>query len=266
MIPNGCELPKSATAIPLKPLGAMIFIGSYVMLLPAIADGEAGIFKNPMIWSAIGNTLKLVIIVSIIATIVGLILGYIITRGRKKMSGKFIEQISFTPMLIPSIALSTIYLSMFSQPKLFLPVLYGTFSLLVLISIVKYLPFSVRSGTSSMMQISNELEEAGIIEGASWSRRFRKIILPLTKGGVFSAFLLIFISGMKELALIMLLITPKTSTLTTLTYSYTESGFEQFSNAITTVIIFIIITVNLIAKKVGKADISKGIGGWLWVE
>ena len=228
---------------------------------PAIAEGEAGIFHNPRIWSALGNTLKLVAVVSLIATVVGLLLGYIISRGRKKVSGRFIEQISFTPMLIPSIALSTIYLSMFSKPQLFMPVLYGTFALLVLISIVKYLPFAVRSGTSSMMQINTELEEAGKIEGASWLRIFRKLILPLAKGGVFSAFLLIFISGMKELALIMLLVTPKTATLTTLTYSYTESGFEQFSNAITTLIIFIIILVNYIARKVSKADISKGMGG-----
>lgn len=207
------------------------------------------------------NTLKLVFLVSILATVVGLILGYIISRGRKRISGRFIEQISFTPMLIPAIALSTIYLSMFSKPQLFLPVLYGTFALLVLISVVKYLPFAVRSGTSSMMQISNELEEAAKIEGTSWTKIFTRIILPLTKGSVFSAFLLIFISGMKELALIMLLVTPETSTLTTLTYSYTESGFEQFSNAITTLIIFIIILVNFIARKVGKADISKGMGG-----
>ncbi len=228
---------------------------------PAIADGEAGIFHNPRIWKALFNTLRLVFVVSIIATVAGLLLGYIISRGRKKMSGRFIEQISFTPMLIPSIALSTIYLSMFSKPQLFLPVLYGTFALLVLISIVKYLPFAVRSGTSSMMQINTELEEAAKIEGSPWIRIFSRLILPLAKGGVFSAFLLIFISGMKELALIMLLVTPETATLTTLTYSYTESGFEQFSNAITTLIIFIIITVNFVARKVSKADISKGIGG-----
>jgi iron(III) transport system permease protein len=66
---------------------------------------------------------------------------------------------------------------------------------------------------------------------------------------------------MKELALIMLLVTPETSTLTSLTYSYTESGYAQFSNAITTLIIFIIMVVNLIARKVSRADISKGIGG-----
>ena len=227
---------------------------------PDIADGEAGIFQNPRIWSAIGNTLKLVVIVSIVATVVGLILGYIISRGRKKLSGRFIEQISFTPMLIPSIAFSTIYLSMFSKPHLFIPILYGTFGLLVLISVVKYLPFSVRSGTSSMMQISNELEEAAKIEGSSWVRTFGKIILPLTKGSVLSAFLLIFISGMKELALIMLLVTPETATLTTLTYGYTESGFEQFSNAITTFIILIIITVNFIARRIGKPICRKEWG------
>ena len=39
MIPSGLELPSKATAIPLKPLGAITLIGSYVTLLPIIDVG-----------------------------------------------------------------------------------------------------------------------------------------------------------------------------------------------------------------------------------
>lgn len=228
---------------------------------PGIADGEAGVFKNKLLWSSILNTLKLVLVVSVTATLIGLILGYIVSRGRKKLSGRIIDQLSFTPYIIPSIAFGAIYLSMFSKPKLFLPTLYGTFGILVLISVVKYLPFSVRSGTSNMLQIGYELEEAAIIEGSSWIKRFRKIMLPLSKKGLLSGFLLIFISAMKELDLLVLLVTPKTGTLTTLTYSYAESGFQQFSNVIMTLIVFIIIVVYYISLKIGDADITSGIGG-----
>ncbi len=228
--------------------------------IPSIGDGEPGILRNPAIWSSTWNTLKLIIIASIIATIVGVIIGYVVARGRKSGSGKFVEQLSFTPMLTPSIALGAIYLSMFSTPKLFLPSLYGTFTLLVLVSVVKYLPFAVRSASSSMMQIHDELEEAAELEGASWVKRFMRIIIPLTKSGMVSSFLLIFISGMKELALIVLLVTPKTQTLTSMTYSYNESGYGQYANAVITVIMVIIISVNLIANKLADADISKGMG------
>jgi iron(III) transport system permease protein len=227
----------------------------------SIADGEAGVFKNKLLWTSILNTMKLVIVVSAVATLIGLILGYIVSRGRKKLSGRIIDQLSFTPYIIPSIAFGAIFLSMFSKPKLFLPTLYGTFGLLVLISVIKYLPFSVRAGTSNMLQIGYELEEAAAIEGSSWIKRFRKIMLPLSKKGLLSGFLLIFISAMKELDLLVLLVTPKTGTLTTLTYSYAESGFQQFSDVIMTVIVFIIIVVYFISLKIGDADISSGMGG-----
>ena len=228
---------------------------------PRIFEGEAGIFRNPAIWTALLNTMKLVLLASLIATFVGLIMGYVISRGRKKVSGRIIEQLSFLPYLIPSIAFGAIYLSMFSQRRLFIPALYGTLALLVVISVVKYLPFSTRSGTSSMMQIGSELEEAALIEGASFGKRFRRIIMPLAGKGFISGFILIFISAMKELDLIVLLMTPSTSTLTAMTYSYAESGFHQFSDAVTTVIVVIIMIVYLVSAKLGNVDMSKGLGG-----
>ena len=205
--------------------------------------------------------MKLVIVASVIATFIGLILGYVISRGRKRLSGRVIEQVSFLPYLIPSIAFGAIYLSMFSKPQLFIPALYGTLAILILISVVKYLPFSVRAGTSNMMQISSELEEAAMVEGASFGKRFIRIIMPLAGKGFVSGFILIFISAMKELDLVVLLMTPATSTLTAMTYSYADSGFHQFSDAVITLIVAIIMVVYVLAGKIGKVDMSKGLGG-----
>lgn len=62
------------------------------------------------------------------------------------------------------------------------PALYGTFALLLtLVSVVKHLPFAARAGTSNMLQISGELEEAATIEGAGFFRRFVKIVFPCPK-------------------------------------------------------------------------------------
>ena len=83
------------------------------------------------------------------------------------------------------------------------PALYGTFALLTLVSVVKHL-LAARAGTSNMLQISGELEEAATIEGAGFFRRFVKIVFPLSKGGFISGFMLIFVSIMKELDLIIL--------------------------------------------------------------
>ena len=151
-----------------------------------IFNSEPGVLVNPQFYQVLKNSLKLVVIASFIATIFGQLIGYVNSRGRHLKSGKLVEQLVFIPYLIPSIAFGAMYLSMFSTAKtvtLFghtltvLPSLYGTFALLVLVTVVKNLPFSSRAGTANMLQISVELEEAAHISGAHFLTRFRKIVL-----------------------------------------------------------------------------------------
>ncbi|MNV37129.1 maltose transporter permease [compost metagenome] len=112
-----------------------------------------------------------------------------------------------------------------------------------------------------MMQIGAELEEAARIGGASWLTRLHRILLPLSRKSLVSTFLLVFIGGMKEMELIIMLVTPKTETLTTLTFYYAEKGYQQLTNVILMIITIIVITVYFLAVRFGKADLSKGIGG-----
>lgn len=224
-------------------------------------NGLPGIFRNPEIITILGKTLKLVFLCSVIATLCGLILGYVILRGRRTSIGRTVDTVTFLPYLIPSISFGAIYLSMFSKQIGFLPSLYGTLALLVLISVVKYLPFSTRTGVSNMLQISSELEEAAVIEGARFGKRFSRIILPIAKKGMVSGFMLTFISSIKELDLIVLLVTPALTTLTALTYRFSENGLHQFSDAVISIVVVIVLVVYFVAVKVFKADIAKGLGG-----
>lgn len=112
-----------------------------------------------------------------------------------------------------------------------------------------------------MIQIGNELEEAGVVAGASWITRFRRILLPLSKKGLLSGFILVFIGAMKELDLLILLVTPNTATLTTYTFDLQEQGYPQTANAVVFLIITIIIVVYLLITVVGKIDITKSMGG-----
>lgn len=227
---------------------------------PNIAGGAVGILKNDAILSAFKNSFILALTASVVAAVLGLIIGYVVTRGKGVVT-KTIDQMSFLPYLIPGIALGGIYLSLFSKPTLLLPSLYGTLAILILITVVKELPFATRAGSSTMVQISGELEEAAKVTGASWFTRFKQILLPLSRKGLLSGFILVFISGMKELDLIIMLVTPSTNTLTTLTFDLQEGGYPQLANAIVVIIIIVIIVVYLLTTIIGKTDISKGIGG-----
>ena len=233
---------------------------------PKIMEGMPGIFKNSDFIKALLNSLRLTLVNGVFGTIFGQMLGYICAKGRGKFHGKLVEQLVFIPYLIPSVAFGGIYLSMFSQPQtLFgvtlVPALYGTFALLTLVSVVKHLPFASRAGTSNMLQISGELEEAATIEGAGFFKRFVKIVFPLSKGGFISGFMLIFVSIMKELDLIILIMTPTTSTLPYLAFQYQNGNSPQASNCVAIVMFAIVFLVYALANIFGDADLAKSMAG-----
>ena len=233
---------------------------------PQIMEGLPGIFKNDEFINSLFNSLRLTLVNGVFGTIFGQLLGYITAKGRGRLHGKLVEQLVFIPYLIPSVAFGGIYLSMFSQPQqifgvTLVPALYGTFALLTLVSVVKHLPFAARAGSSNMLQISGELEEAATIEGAGFFRRFVKIVFPLSKGGFISGFMLIFVSIMKELDLIILIMTPTTSTLPYLAFRYQNGNSPQASDCVAIVMFSIVFLVYAIANLSGKADLAKSMAG-----
>jgi len=233
---------------------------------PDIYEGLDGVLRDTGFFRFLWNTVKLTLFTSIIASFIGQMIGYVNARGRKLRSGRFIEQLSFIPYLIPSIAFGAMYLSMFSKAKTigpftFIPSLYGSFALLVLVSVVKHLPFASRSGTSCMLQIGTDLEEAGQIAGAGFFTRFRRIVLPLAKNGFMNGFMLIFISIMKELDLIVLLMSPKQQTLSYLAFWYSAESWTQPSNCIAIVMFLLIFLTHWLSSKFFNADLTGGLGG-----
>jgi len=226
--------------------------------IPQFAEGEAGILRNSLILGAAWNSIALSVSVALLTGLAGIFIGYAIVKGRGTRLAQWVDQVTFLPYLVPAIAFGAIYLAMFLKPVGPLPALYGTFFLVVLTCVVKNLPFSARAGVASMLQVAGELEEAAAVAGASWWRRFRKIIFPLTLSGALSGFLLTFISTMRELSLIILLITPATRTLTTMTFRYAEQGYDQFADAIILLLVALILIGEWIAQRLGQKQVVGG--------
>ena len=215
-----------------------------------------GIFRNPEFGKAFYNTIRLTFIGSIITAFCGQFLGYISTRGRGKWYGSATEQLVFIPYLMSGVAFSSMYVAMFGQQRGPIPALYGTFTLIVLTSVVKHFPFASRSGTANMMQISVELEEAADINGTNFWQRMGKIVLPLAKNGFISGFMLTFISIAKELDLIIIMMDKHTQTLSYLAFTYSQEGYNQMADAISVCVLLFILVCYIIANRFG-ADIGK---------
>lgn len=225
-----------------------------------INSGEPGILLNPRIWRGAWNSIRLALLTAFFTALLGIILGYAIVKGRGTRLSKLVEQMSFIPYVIPGIAFGAVYISMFTRPVGPIPALYGTFALLVVVSVAKHIPYSARSGVSAMLQVSKELEEAAAIAGASPWQRFKRIIFPLTSTGFVSGFLLTFITTMRELSLIILLVTPTTAVLASMTMRYIENGNEQQADAVIILLIVIVLFGNFLISRFRGGSLKKGLG------
>jgi iron(III) transport system permease protein len=224
-------------------------------------SGEPGVLLNPKIYKTAWNSIRLALYTAFFTALLGILLGYAIVKGRGTRLSKLVEQLAYIPYVIPGIAFGAVYIAMFAKKLGPFPPLYGTFALLVIVSVSKHLPYSSRSGVSAMMQVGRELEEAGMVAGASVWQRFRRIIFPLTRSGFMSGFLMTFITTMRELSLIILLVTPATQLLASQTMFYTENGDAQMANVVILILIFLVVVGNFIIGKFSQGgSLQKGLG------
>lgn len=227
---------------------------------PTISNGVPGVLRNPDIYKGAWNSIQLSLWTAFFSALFGILLGYAIAKGRGTRLSKLIEQLAFIPYVIPGIAFGAVYISMFAKPVGPLPALYGTFALLVIVSVAKHIPYSARTGVSAMLQVGRELEEAGQVANANAWQRFRRIIFPLTSPGFVSGFLMVFITTMRELSLIILLVTPSTQVLASMTIRYLENDDTQMANAVIIILVTIVLIGNFIITRFRGGSLKKGLG------
>lgn len=218
-----------------------------------------GILINGTMWWGLLRQVGLALIVAMIVGTCGMLIGYACVRRRGTWLSQAVENLAFFPYLMPAMAFGTIYLAVATSASF--KWMYGSFFLLGLVASVKFLPFASRSGVNSMMQIAPEIEEAATIFGVPWVTRMRRILFPIQKSAIISGYLLPVINVMREVALFTLLVPYPRYLLTTMLFSFNETGYAQYGSAVTLLIIVIIIAINTLVNKLTGASFDKGIGG-----
>ncbi|QDZ12608.1 ABC transporter permease [Devosia ginsengisoli] len=213
-----------------------------------LAQGTAGIFRNPVLIDALWNTIKLGATVAVITMVIGLALAHTIVRRKGTVLANVLSQLAFMPLLIPSIAFAAAYIALFGAPIGPFPSLYGTFTLLVIAAAAHNLPYAVQSGRSVLGQVSADIEESAKLTGAHPIRRMLVIVFPLAIRGLLAGAILVFVKMVRDLSLVVLLFSATSPVLSMVAYRYASEGFMQFANAITLLILVICLTASLVAQ------------------
>ncbi len=217
--------------------------------------GQKGILFNSTIWNAFVGTVIVAVACALVAGTIGLLVGYCVSKNRRSKWAAYVNSMAFLPYLMPSLAVGVAFFVFGSSLGIF-----NTFLLLILAGVVKYIPFASRSALNSMMQLSNEIEEAAIIQNIPWHKRMLRIIIPIQKSSIMSGYLLPFMTCLRELTLFMLLCS-QTKIITTLLDYFDEMGLYAFSSGINLILILFILICNALVNKLTGASLDKGIGG-----
>lgn len=219
--------------------------------------GQKGMLYNSTIWNAYKGTLLVSVVCAMIAGTIGTLIGYAVSKNRRSKWSNYVNSMAFLPYLMPSVAVGVAFFVLFSGEKLNL---YNTYTLLIIVGTVKYIPFASRSALNSMLQLSGEIEEAAIIQDIPWIKRMTRIIIPIQKTSIISGYLLPFMTCLRELSLFMLLCVQGFILSTTLDY-FDEMGLYAFSSGINLILIITILVFNALVNKLTGASLDSGIGG-----
>ncbi len=217
------------------------------------------IFDNPLTLRSIWNTMEVGLITAVFGGILAFAIGYTIHRSSAP-GRRGIDLISTLPVAIPGLVIGVAYL----WAWIGLPGgLYGTIWILALAFIARFMPDTIKSLSTSFLQIHRELEEAAWICGKGLIGTIRTIILPLARPGTIAAMTLLFILAVRELGSSLFLYTSDTMVMAVLLLDYYEGGntgkAAAFSLVQTVLLAVLIGVANWLSS--GRANTSVGRSG-----
>ena len=223
--------------------------------------GYVGLLREPRVWEALRGSVLLSLACGFLAGLCGLLIGYAVSRKRKSVLGATVNNVAFFPYLMPSVALSLIFMILATKMGIAATsASIGVFFVMVIVGVIKYIPFASRTSLNAMLQLSEEIEEAGMIMHIPWWKRMLRIIFPIQKAAFISGFLLPFISCMRELDLFVFLGSDY-FILTRFMFMLEDTGVAALENAANFLLIVVILGANYLVNALTGASMDKGIGG-----
>lgn len=146
-------------------------------------------------WGYVKNSLTVSALAATLTVIASLPVALYHARERSRLSQGFLY-LSNMGFALPG---PVIALGILSFVITTMPAIYGGMGVLALAMMVRFLPLSIQAQESVVQQLTPSIEQAARSLGANWYENLRRVIFPMLKGGMATAWILVFIDTLKEL-------------------------------------------------------------------
>nr|MDT0660948.1 iron ABC transporter permease [Micromonospora sp. DSM 115978] len=209
------------------------------------------LFTNRIFTRSVVNSLVLSFGSATIIMVLSAVAAWFVIRTRVP-GRQVVDQLSFLPLIVPGLVMGVAISFVYLRNPLPIPV-YGTMAILFIAYVTRFLPYGMRYSTSSLTQLSRELEESAEVSGASWLQNFRRIVAPLMVPGLTAGWIYIVIVSIRELSSSILLYSPGNEVLSIVIFQFYEKGEMTAVSALSVVLVLALIAIVTIAYKVGAA-------------
>ena len=216
----------------------------------SLVNYETIFSKNKLV---IPNTYLYGLCAIALVIVLGVLIAYLAVR-RTSIITPTVDTLTMLPYIIPGSVLGICFLYAFAKPPL---ALTGTAAIIIIALTVRRMPYTIRSSTAIISQISPSIEEAAVSLGASELRSFTEVTLPMMMPGVISGAIMSWVTVISELSSSIMLYRGSTQTLTVSVY--TEVIRDCFGNAAaysTVLTVTSVLSLLLFFKLTGRRDIS----------
>lgn len=233
----------------------MELFGNFDLEKPWTSRHWATAFSDPVFLRSLINTLVMGIGAALLGTVFYVLVSYFIVRTRFVGRG-FIDFLSWLPWALPGVLISLALLWAVLGSGDLVKLIYGTTFVLILAITIKEMPLGTQIIKASVLQISNELEEASWASGASWFSSFRRILLPLLKPTLIAVGLIVFISAVRDIPTVIFLSTYQSRTLSLLMLDYIAGANMEKAAVLGLFIVFLIFILLLAGRLLGLRRVA----------
>ena len=214
-------------------------------------DNFAVLFGREM--RPLGNTLLFATGAALGTTLIGVPIGYVVTRWRSGVATT-LDVLATLPFAVAGTVLAIGFVVSFNSGWLLLT---GGPLILVLAYTVRKIPFAVRSASAIVHQIDLSLEEASISLGRSPLQTFLRVVVPLMLGGIASGIVLTWVTVASELSATVVLYSGQWRTLTVVMFQALEGGGAGLATAAaSTLIVVTVLPIALLYRLVKRYELG----------
>jgi spermidine/putrescine transport system permease protein len=210
-------------------------------------DWYRKLLSSPEKTEAAWNTLALAAISTTVATVLGTLLGYGLSRYQFR-GKRACSLIMYIPIVIPDVVMAVAMLIFYAVVRVCIGLLELGLSTMIVAHITFQIPVVAMVVRSRLAGLDPALEEAAHDLGADFWQTFGHVALPLMRPGILAGAALAFTLSVDDFVVSFFTTGPGATTLPILIYTSVKRGVTPDINALSTLIVLVSVAGTLLVS------------------